>query len=75
MIEGSFGGPEDEDEGAIINVNDGRYIVVRLVGKSLVIEIHNSVYDDAGVECAADELEFNLAEARVIARAINKRVM
>ena len=75
MVEDSFGGPEDEDEGAITNVNGGRYIIVRLVGQSLFIEIFDGAYDDAGVDSMVGELEFCLEEAKALARAINKRVM
>ena len=75
MVEDSFGGQEDEDEGFDISLSDGRHIVVRLVGKSLLIEIFDSLYDDAGVDSMVDELEFSPAEASRLAGAINKRVM
>ena len=72
MVEDSFGGPEDEDEGFDISLSDGRYIVVRLDGQGLVIEILDAVAD--GVDQVVDELEFNLAEASRLAGAINARL-
>lgn len=71
MIEGHFG--RQEDEGVDVVVCDGRHIVVRLIGQNLSIEIFDDGGDDGN--CVIDDLEFNLAEARLLARAINERVM
>lgn len=73
MIEGHFGG--QEDEGVDVVARDGRYIIVRFARQNLVIEIVDAVDPEEGADRAVDELEFNLAEARALVRAINERVM
>lgn len=72
MVEDYFGG--QEDEGSDISVSDGRYILIRLVDQSLIIEVFDNVRDEVGVDSMVDELEFNLAEASRLAEAISERL-